>query len=82
VKVVVLRRAMTGFVVLVFMGLLVYGIWRTVSKSAANEKLECSVCGTTKRTLQWMGSWEDWYCWPCKEQCIHAILNSLIGEHA
>jgi hypothetical protein len=79
---------MTGIVVLIFMGLLVYGIWRTVSKSAPNDRLECydrvecSVCGTTKRTLQWMRSWEDWYCWPCKEQCINAILNTLIGEHA
>jgi hypothetical protein len=73
---------MIGIVVLIFMGLLVGGIWQTISKSAANERLECSVCGTTKRTLQWMRSWEAWYCWPCKEQSIHAILNTLIGEHA
>jgi hypothetical protein len=73
---------MTGIVVLIFMGLLVYGIWQTVSKSPPNERLTCSVCGTTKRALQWMRSWEDWYCWPCKEQCIHAILNALIAEHA
>jgi hypothetical protein len=72
----------TGIVVLTFMGLLVYGIWQTVSKSEPNERLKCSVCGSTKRTLQWMRSWEDWYCWPCKEQCIHAILHTLIGEHA
>jgi hypothetical protein len=82
VKVVVLRRVMTGIVVPVCMGLLVYGIWRTVSKSAPNQRLRCSVCGTTKRTLQWMSSWQDWYCWPCKEQCIDAILKTLIGEHA
>ena len=50
---------MTGIVVLIFMGLLVNGIWQTVSKSAPNERLKCSVCGTTKRTLQWMRSWED-----------------------
>jgi hypothetical protein len=81
-KVVVLRRVMTGIVVIVFIGLLVYGMWPTVSKSAANRRLKCSVCGTTKRTLQWIRSWEDWYCWPCKEQCIHTILNALIGEHA
>jgi hypothetical protein len=73
---------MTGIIVVIFMGLLVYGIWQAVSKSAPNERLKCSVCGTTKRTLQWMRSWEDWYCWPCKEQCIHAILNTLVGEHA
>lgn len=82
VKVVVMRRVMTGIVVLIFVGLLVYGIRQTVSTSAPDARLKCSVCGTTKRTLQWMTSWEDWYCWPCKEQCIHAILNTLIGEHA
>ncbi|MDT5094666.1 MAG: hypothetical protein QOH60_4029 [Mycobacterium sp.] len=73
---------MTGIVVLILMGLLVYGIWPTVSRSARKEKVQCSVCGTTKRTLQWMRSWEGWYCWPCKEQRIHAILNTLIGEQA
>jgi hypothetical protein len=73
---------MTRFVVLTLVGLLVHGIWRTVSKSAPSEKLKCSVCGTTTRTLQWISSWEDWYCWPCKEQCIHTILKTLIGEHA
>ena len=31
-----------------------------------------------KRTLQWMKSWEDWYCWQCKEKSIDAILNTLI----
>jgi hypothetical protein len=62
---------MTGIVVLIVMGLLVYGIWQTVGKSAPDQGRKCSVCGTTKRTLQWMRSWED---------CIHAILNTLIGE--
>jgi hypothetical protein len=73
---------MIGIVVLIVMGLLVYGIWRTVGKSASDQRRKCSVCGTTKRTLQWMRSWEDWYCWPCKEDCVHAILNTLIGEHS
>jgi hypothetical protein len=73
---------MTGIVVLIFMGLLVYGIWQTVSKSAPDEGPKCCVCSTTKRTLQWMRSWQDWYCWPCKEQCIHAIVSALVGEHA
>jgi hypothetical protein len=82
VKVVVLRRVMTGIVVLIFVGLLVYGIWWAVGKSAPDERPECSVCGTTNRTLQWVRSWEDWYCWMCKEQAIRLILNSLIGEHA
>jgi hypothetical protein len=52
-------------------GLLVYGIWQTVGKSAPDQERKYSVCGTTKRTLQWMRSWED---------CIHVILNTLIGE--
>jgi hypothetical protein len=82
VKVVVLRGVMTGIVVLIFMGLVVYGSWQTVSKSAPDDRPKCCVCSTTKRTLQWMRSWQDWYCWPCKEQCIHAILSALIGEHA
>jgi hypothetical protein len=73
---------MTGIVVLIFMGLLVYGISQAVSKSVPDERRKCSVCGTTKRTLQWMKSWEDWYCWPCKEHCVRAIVNILIGEHA
>jgi len=73
---------MTGIVVLIFMGLLVYGIWQTVSKYAPDEGPKCCVCSTTKRTLQWMRSWQDWYCWPCKEQCIHAIVSALVGEHA
>ena len=34
---------MTGIVVLIFMGLLVYGIWQIVSTSAPNERLKCSV---------------------------------------
>jgi hypothetical protein len=72
---------MTGIVVLIFMGLLLHGTCQTAKKSAPNERPKCSVCGTTKRTLQWMKSWEDWYCWPCKEVCIHAILNSLIEGH-
>jgi hypothetical protein len=29
-----------------------------------------------------MTSWQAWYCWPCKEQCIHAIVSALVGEHA
>jgi hypothetical protein len=73
---------MTGIVVLTLMGLLVYGIWQTVSESAPNEGPKCCVCSTTKGTLQWMRSWQDWYCWPCKEHCIRAILSALIGEHA
>jgi hypothetical protein len=73
---------MTGIVALTLMGLLVYGIWQTVSKSAPTEGPKCSVCSTTKGTLLWMRSWQDWYCWPCKEQCIRAILSALIGEHA
>jgi hypothetical protein len=40
------------------------------------------LCGSTKRSLQWMKSWEDWYCWPCKEKRIHAILHLLIEEHS
>jgi len=73
---------MTGIVVLTFVGLLIYGIWQTVSKPAPDERPKCSMCRTTKRTLQWMKSWEDWYCWPCKEECIHVILDTLVGEHA
>jgi hypothetical protein len=73
---------MIGIVVLIVMGLLVYGIWQTVSDPAPDDRPKCTVCGTTRRTLQWMKSWEDWYCWPCKEECIHAILDTLIGKHA
>jgi hypothetical protein len=73
---------MTRIVVLIFMGLLLRGICQAVKKSAHDERPKCSVCGTTKRTLQWMKSWEDWYCLPCKEECIHVILNSLIEGHA
>jgi hypothetical protein len=73
---------MIGIVVLIFMGLLVYGIWQTVSNSAPDDRPKCTVCGTTRRTLQWMKSWEDWYCWPCKEECIDAIQDTLIGKHA
>jgi hypothetical protein len=72
---------MIGIVVLL-VGLLVYGICRTGSKSAPDERPKCCVCSTTKRALQWMRSWQDWYCWPCKEQYIHAILSALIGERA
>jgi hypothetical protein len=82
VKVAVLRGVMTGTVVLIFMGLLVYGTWQIVSKIAPDERPKCCVCSTTKRTLQWMRSWQDWYCWPCKERCIRATLRALIGEHA
>ena len=73
---------MIGIVVLIFMGLLVYGIWQTVSDPAPDDRPKCTVCGTTRRTLQWMKSWENWYCWPCKEECIHSILDNLIGKHA
>jgi hypothetical protein len=73
---------MIGIVVLISMGLFVYGIWQTVSDPAPDDRPKCTVCGTTRRTLQWMKSWEDWYCWPCKEECIHAILDTLIGKHA
>jgi hypothetical protein len=73
---------MTGIVVRVFMRLLVDGIRQTFSNSAPDERPKCCVCSTTKRTLQWMRRWQDWYCWPCREQCIHAILSALIGEHA
>ena len=45
---------MTGIVVLIFMGLVVYGICQTVNKPAPDERPKCSVCGTTKRTLQWI----------------------------
>ena len=72
---------MTGIVVIILMGLLVYGICKTV-KPSPDERPKCSVCGTTRRTLQWMKSWEDWYCWPCKEECIHAILDNILGRHA
>ena len=72
---------MIGIVVLILMGLLVYGICHPV-KPAPDERPKCSVCGTTTRALQWMKSWQDWYCWPCKEHCIHAILDGLIGRHA
>jgi hypothetical protein len=73
---------MTGIVIFIFAALLIYGIWQILSKPAPDERPQCSVCGTTKRTLQWMKSWEDWYCWPCKEKCIHAIVIALIGGHA
>jgi hypothetical protein len=73
---------MIGIVVLIFIGLLVYGIWQTAGDAAPDDRPKCTVCGTTRRTLQWMKSWEDWYCWPCKEGCIHAILDTLIGKHA
>jgi hypothetical protein len=70
---------MIVIVVLISMGLLVYGIRQAVITSVPAERRMCSVCGTRKRTLVWMKSWEDWYCWPCKEKCIHAIVNLLIG---
>jgi hypothetical protein len=73
---------MIAVVVLIFIGLIISGIWQTVRKPAPDERPECSMCRTTKRTLQWMRSWEDWYCWPCKERCIHAIVDILAGEHA
>jgi hypothetical protein len=22
-----------------------------------------------------------WYCWRCIEECIHPIVDALIGEH-
>jgi hypothetical protein len=72
---------MTGIVVLIFMGRIVYSICQTV-KPAPDGRPKCSVCGTTTRALQWIKSWEDWYCWRCKEDGIHAILDALIGKHA
>jgi len=71
-----------GIVVLIVMGLLAYGIWQTVSDPAPDDRPECTVCGTTRRTLQWMKSWQDWYCWSCKEECVHSILDTLSGKHA
>ena len=73
---------MIGIVVLISIGLLVYGIWQTVSNPAPDDRPKCTVCGTTRRTLQWMKSWEDWYCWPCKEERLHAILDLLIEERS
>lgn len=74
---------MTGIVVLTIVGgLLVYWVWQTTSEPAPDDRLECCLCGSTKRSLQWMKSWEDWYCWPCKEKRIHAILHLLIEEHS
>ena len=49
---------MVGIVVLILMGLLVYGICQTV-KPAPDERPKCSVCGTTTLALQWMKSWQD-----------------------
>jgi len=40
---------MIGIVVLIFMGLLVYGIWQTVSNPAPDDRPKCTVCGTTRR---------------------------------
>ena len=74
---------MTGIVVLTIVGgLLVYWVWQTASEPAPDDRLECCLCGSTKRSLQWIKSWEDWYCWPCKEERIHAILDHLIEEHS
>ena len=73
---------MIGIVVLIFMGLLACGMWHTVDDPVPDDRPKCTVCGTTRRMLQWMKSWEGWYCWPCKEECIHAILDTLIGKHA
>jgi hypothetical protein len=73
---------MTGIIALICMGLIVYGIRQTLSRSAPVEGPKCCVCRTTRRTLQWMTSWQDWYCWPCKEQCIKMILSAIIGERA
>jgi hypothetical protein len=71
---------MTGILVLIVMGLLGYGVWRIVGKSAPIERRKCSVCDTSKRALEWMQSWDDWYCLQCKEECIQLIVNTLIGE--
>jgi hypothetical protein len=71
---------MTEIFVLTFVGLLAYRIRRIVRQSAPGEGPKCSVCATTKRTLQWIKSWDDWYCWRCKEECIQFILNALIGD--
>jgi hypothetical protein len=73
---------MTGTVALVFMGCFGYGIWLIVSKFAPDEGPKCCLCDSTKRALQWMTSWQDWYCWPCKEECIDAIVSALIREGA
>lgn len=73
---------MTIIVVLVTVGLVVYCFWRAVDRPVPEGKPKCSVCGSSKRTLEWLRSWEGWYCWPCKEDCIHAILDSLTGELA
>jgi hypothetical protein len=71
---------MIVIVVLISMGLLVYGIRQAVIKPVRDERHMCSVCGTRKGTLVWMKSWDDWYCWPCKEKSIRAIVNLLIGD--
>jgi hypothetical protein len=71
---------MTAIIGLIFTGLLVYGIWQTVSQPAPDERPKCCVCGTTKRSLQWLKSWKNWYCWPCKEERIHAVVRILMGE--
>jgi hypothetical protein len=73
---------MTGIVVLIFLGFFVYGYWHAVGRVVSNVEPKCSVCGSTTRTLEWVESWGEWYCWPCKEQCIHAILDTLTGEPA
>jgi hypothetical protein len=74
---------MTGIVVIIFVAFFVYGFWRAVDRPLPpKDKPTCTVCGSSKRTLEWVRSWADWYCLPCKEECIHAILDNLTGELA
>ena len=74
---------MTGLAILIFVGVFFYSFWHAVDRPLPpKDKPMCSVCGSTKRTLAWVRSWGDWYCWPCKEECIHAILDTLTGEPA
>lgn len=82
VKVLESRGVMTGIVIVIFIWVLVDGMLLTVRNPAPDERPKCARCSTTKRTLRWIESWEDWYCWRCKEKCIHAALNALIGERA
>jgi hypothetical protein len=72
---------MNAILVAILMGLFGCGIWRILRKSEPVERRKCSVCGTSKRALQWLKSWEDWYCLRCKEECIHIIVDALTGEH-
>ncbi|MCW2555918.1 MAG: hypothetical protein JWR78_5699, partial [Mycobacterium sp.] len=53
---------MTGIVIVIFIWVLVDGILLTVRNPAPDERPKCARCSTTKRTLRWIESWEDWYC--------------------